>query len=151
RNVLAPIAQRRHLDRHHTQAIVEILAEAPFADGLFEVAIGRRDDAHVHALRGHPADRLEHAVLEHAQQLHLQLRAHVADLVEEDRAAVGQTEPAHARADRAREGAALVTEHLALEQILRYRAAMHRDQALQAPPAARVDGLRDEFLARTAL
>jgi hypothetical protein len=31
-NVLAPLGQRRHADRHHRQPVIEILAEAPFGD-----------------------------------------------------------------------------------------------------------------------
>ncbi len=40
------------------------------------------------------ADPLDLALLEHAQQLGLQARAHLADLVEEDGAAVGRLEAA---------------------------------------------------------
>ena len=65
------------------------------------------------------ADAVELAVLEHAQQLHLRGGRHVADLVEEQRAAVGLLEAAGALAIGAGEGAALVTEQLGLEQRLR--------------------------------
>src|SRR5205814_3789286 len=41
---------------------------------------------------------------------------HVADLVEEQRALVGELEETGLRADRAREGALLMAEELALEQ-----------------------------------
>jgi hypothetical protein len=80
--------------------------------------------------RRRSADGLEAAVLEHAEELHLELRAHLADLVEEDGAAVGELEAADPARDRAGEGAALVAEHLALEQLLRNRAAVHRHEPL---------------------
>ena len=60
------------------------------------------------------ADALEHALLQHAQQLHLHRRAHVADLVEEQRAALGDLEAALAGGDGAGEGAPLVAEQLGL-------------------------------------
>ena len=40
------------------------------------------------------ADALHRALLEHAQQFHLHLGRHVADLVEEQGAAIGLLEPA---------------------------------------------------------
>ena len=65
-------------------------------------------------------------VLEHAQQLRLQVRGQLADLVEEQRAAVGARERAGASRDRAGERAAHVAEQLALEQLARERAAVER-------------------------
>ena len=49
-----------------------------------------------------PADALERAVLQHAQQPHLRRERQLADLVEEQRAAVGALEPTLARARRRR-------------------------------------------------
>ena len=94
RDVLAATPERRHLDRHDAEAIEEVLAELARGDRLLEGPVGRGDDAHVDLLRGDAADRLEAAVLEDAQELHLELRAHLPDLVEEDRAAVGELEAA---------------------------------------------------------
>ena len=59
-------------------------------------------------------------------------RRHLADLVEEERAAVGLLEEALLVAQRAGEGAALVAEQLALEQVLGQRAAVDRQDALLA-------------------
>ena len=59
------------------------------------------------------ADAVELAVGQHAQQARLQVERHVADLVEEQRAAVGLLEAAAPRRLRAGEGAALVAEQLA--------------------------------------
>ncbi len=48
-DVLAPLPQRRHLDAHDVQPVVEILAEPPRRGALPEVLVRRRDDAHVDA------------------------------------------------------------------------------------------------------
>ena len=61
-------------------------------------------------------ERLELALLQHAQQLRLQAAAHRADLVEEDRAAVGQRELALLAGGGAGERAAHVAEQLRFEQ-----------------------------------
>ncbi len=50
--------------------------------------MGRAHDAHVHRDLFPPADALEHALLQEAQELGLQGQREIADLVEEERAAV---------------------------------------------------------------
>src|SRR5690349_806774 len=83
-----PPAQRREADREHAQPVVEVASEAPLAHRLGEVAVRRGDDAHVDPPGGVGADGPYLAVLEDAQQLRLDRRARLADLVEEERAAV---------------------------------------------------------------
>ena len=97
------------------------------------------------------ADAARSALLEHAQQLRLHRRRQLADLVEEERAAVRRLEAADAPLARAGEGAALVAEELALEQRLRDRGAVHDDEGLVAARAELVDRARDELLAGAAL
>ena len=111
----------------------------------------RGDDAHVAAHRHVAADALEHALLQHAQQLHLHGRAHVADLVEEQRAAFGDLEAALARRDGAGERALLVAEQLALEQVGGDRAAVDRHERALAARTEIMDGARDDFLAGAGL
>ena len=66
-----------------------------------------------------PAEPLDLALLQHAQQLHLDVGRDLADLVEEQRAAVGLREAAVVALDRAGEGALLVAEQLGLEDASR--------------------------------
>ncbi len=73
RKILASLAQRRHLDRHHRQAEVEVFAELPALHFGGEVALGRRDDADVDLDLFTPAHASERALLEHAQELRLQV------------------------------------------------------------------------------
>jgi hypothetical protein len=54
RDILGAIAQRRHGDREDVQPIEQVLAEAAVLHVGDAVAVGRRDDAHVH-LDGLPA------------------------------------------------------------------------------------------------
>ncbi len=149
--VLAPLAQRRERDLDHAQPVVEVLAEAADLHELAQVAVGGRDDAHVHAPRLRGAERADLAVLEHAQQAHLHARLGLADLVEEDRAAVGDLEePALVRVGPG-EGAAPVAEELALEERVGERAAVLRHEAALLARARIMDGARDEVLARAGL
>src|SRR5215471_21143146 len=68
---------------------------------LFRSAVGRGDEANVDPDRPRAADARELALLEHAQQLHLNRGAQVADLVEKEGAALGQFEFSLSLADRA--------------------------------------------------
>ena len=100
----------------------------PRADLGRQVLVRRRDHPHVDLDARRAADRLDRLLLQHAQHLGLRLQAHVADLVEEDRAAVGDLELAAAIGDRAGERAAHVAEQLALDQLLRNRRAVDLDE-----------------------
>ena len=101
RNVVEPLAQRRQADRHDVEAVEQILAEQALADQLAQVAVGGGDDADIGADRRAPADRGELALLQHAQQPGLRLERHVADLVEEQRAALRPARSARPRAGSA--------------------------------------------------
>ncbi len=67
------------------------------------------------------------------------------------RAATGAHEQAGASAVRIGEGAAHVTEQLALEERRRHRAAVDRDERLVAPVGELVHRARDELLAGAGL
>ena len=91
---LGAVAQGGQVNGHHVEAVVEILAEPAGLDLLLEVAVGGGDEAHVDVDGLDAADALELALLQRAQQLHLHLDRDLADLVEEEGAAVGQLEAA---------------------------------------------------------
>ena len=92
RDVFEAFLQRRQLDRIHAQAVVQVGAERALGDRGLEVAMRRRNHADIDRLRARRPDALELAFLQHAQELHLDVRRQIADLVQEDRAAVGQLE-----------------------------------------------------------
>jgi len=66
--------------------VIQVGAEAPAPYFLAQVAVGGGDHARVGNALLRLADALEFAVLEHAQQLGLQLQRQFADLVQEQRA-----------------------------------------------------------------
>ncbi len=81
------LAQRRQLDRDDAEAVIEVLAKAPGGDGARQIDVGRGENARIHRARGALAEAAELALLDQAQELHLQRQRHVADLVQEQRAA----------------------------------------------------------------
>src|SRR5262249_30573192 len=115
RNVLRPLAKRWQRDRKDVEPIVEGAPEGLFRDGLLEGLVGRGDHAYVDTERPRPTDTLELLLLEHAQQLRLQVEREVADLVEKERAAVRQLEAADPLRDGTGKSPALVAEELAFQ------------------------------------
>src|SRR5204863_4017486 len=89
--------------------------------------------------------------LQHAQQLHLRRQRHIADLVEEQRPGMREFEAADTALRGAGERALLVPEQFALEQRLRQRTNVHRDERLRASRTETMDRPRHELLARSAL
>ena len=150
RHVLQALAQRRHPDREDVEAVVEVLAELAVLDQLDHVAVGGRDQAEVDLDRLLGADRIDLALLQRAQQLDLGVERQLADLVEEQRAAVGFLELADALVDGAGERALLVAEQDALDQVLGDGAAVDGDERLAGALALALDGARDQLLADAA-
>ena len=146
------LAQRGQLDAHLRDAEVKVAPERAGVHLAHEIAARRGDDAHVDlAVRVRAADALDAPLGERAQELRLHVDRELAELVEEDRAAVGLDERRDALVDRAGERAALVTEERALGEGRRDRAAVDDDERLLRARARLVDRLRDELLAAARL
>ena len=88
-NVFTTAAQRRQINRNHVQAIVKVFAELAFAHQHVQINVGGRDQANIDLQFMDAAQMHELAVLDHAQNLRLGFKAHGADLIQEDGAAIG--------------------------------------------------------------
>src|SRR5712691_12679698 len=92
RDIGGALAQRWEPDLDRIETKQQIFAEAPgFHLGL-DVGVGGRNDAYVRTPRARRANALVLAGLEHAQQLRLLRERQIGDLVEEQRAALGELE-----------------------------------------------------------
>src|SRR5438034_407393 len=151
RDVLAPRAERGQAHAHHVEAVVQVLAQLALRDRPLEVPVRRRDHPHVDRVRLGRADGTHLHLLEYAQELDLQPRRELGDLIEEDRPLVGATEESERVRDGAREGAADVTEELGLQEVLWDRAAVHGDERPLGARREAVDRRRDELLAGATL
>ena len=151
RQVLAPLAQRRHHQLDDVEAEEQVLAEAAGLHLGVEVAVGGGDHPHVGDAGPVLADALEPLLLEEAQQPCLEAGRELADLIEEERAALGGLDPAGLVADRAGEGAAGVAEQLAGQQLLGERGAVDGDERPRAPRREPVEQPRQHPLAGAAL
>ncbi len=151
RDILAPLTQRRQMDAHNVDPIVEVGSEVVLSDLLLEVARRGRDDPHVDLARRAVTDAADLALLEGAQQLHLKLGWQLTDLVQEQRTVVGLLEQPGPVDVGAGESAFDVSEKLGLQQVLRDGATVDRHEGPRGSRARPVDQARDELLARPAL
>ena len=97
-DILVPIAQPRQRERPQVDAREEILAEAPAATRVAEIAIRAGDQLEVARDLAIRAERKELLLLDRAKEHRLFVGAELADLVEKEHAAVGRAQ--QARADR---------------------------------------------------
>src|SRR5690606_22866108 len=118
RDIFLAFAKWRNLDRKDVEAVEEIFAEAALADLFSEVLVGGRNQADVDLDRATGTDRVYLALLNRAQQLDLNACGQIADLVQEQRAAIGFHEFADVAFGCARECTLLVSEEDAFHQIV---------------------------------
>jgi hypothetical protein len=129
------LAQRRQAQRHDVQAKVEVLAEETLLDQDAQVLVGGRHDPDIRLDRRSATDRGVFALLEHAQQPRLRFHGHVADFIQEQRAALRLLETPDAALVCSGEGALLVAEKLRLDEITRDgRHVDGHERAALAPP-----------------
>ena len=93
RDVFPALAQRRHADHDRAEALEEVGSKAPRCRLDHEIAIRRRDDAHVHAARVLAEDSLELAIAQHAQEPNLHRWRRLVDTIQEQRSPVRRLQP----------------------------------------------------------
>ena len=142
------LAQRRQPDGERVDSVVEVFAEAAFANEEIERPVGGRNQPEVHVDGAVAAQSFEAAFFEHPQQLGLRDQRQIANLVQQERAAVGQLESAGLAVVGAGERALLVAEDLRLEQRVGQRGAVDRLEAFLSASGQLVNHLRDELFAR---
>src|SRR6478672_2780606 len=151
RDVLDPLAERRHREGEDVEPVVEVLAEGPVLHGRDRVLVGGRHDPDVDDDLGLAAEAPEGALLEEAEELGLDAGLHLGDLVEEEGAAVGELEAALAAIAGVGEGAALVAEDLALEQGLGHGRAVDGHEGAAGAGGELVERAGDQLLAGAGL
>src|SRR6516165_6100782 len=98
-----------------------------------------------------PANSLEGLLFEKSQQLSLEARHHLPDLIEKDGPAVGRLEESALLTIGTRERPALVAEKLTFHQCFRERRTRDVHERLGRAAAVVVEHLGREVLARPAL
>ena len=119
RDILPSLAQRRQHDLHGIDPVIEVMPEFSLRNRFRDVGMGGAEQADVDPDFLRAAKPLKSSVLQHAQQLGLQLRAHFGYLIQQERPAIGQFELAGPGGVGAGERAAFVAEQFAFQQAFR--------------------------------
>ena len=151
RYVIASRPKRRSHDGYHVKTEEEVFAELSLLNEALQVLVRGRDHAHIHLDGLASAHALEFALLQCPEYLRLNAEAHIADLVQEERALVGHQELPVPCLHRPCECAPIAPEQLALNEFLGNGGTIHLDERALRSPAVPVDIPRDEFLAGPAL
>jgi hypothetical protein len=134
-DVERPLTQRRYIEPNDVQSPVQIIAEAPVPDVLFQIAVGRRDHAQVDRFFNIRSGATNRALLQRAQQLRLDWQRQLSDL-----AVCGFDQPG-ARLPGARERRPSVPEQFRFDQLRRDCGAVDRDE-IAFPPRCLVNRAR---------
>ena len=146
-----PRPQRRQVDRHHAQPIVQILTELPVRHFTHEIFAGGGDEPHVGRYLARATQAAEALALEDAQQLWLKQRIQVANLVEEQRSALSDVEQPRAERFTAVGLGELLTEKFRVECAAGERRTVDLDEWPLATGTRAVDRFGDVALPRSAL
>src|SRR5687768_139524 len=89
-DVFMAFPQRGEGDRNDIQPMIQIFTKRPIANRLVDVAVGCRNDSHIHADLAGSTDTLKLAFLQKSKKLGLKLRGDITNLIEKDRSPIGQ-------------------------------------------------------------
>ena len=96
--------------------MIKIFAKPPILNISGDIAISRRDNAHVNSNGFCAAHPLKLPLLQKAEQLGLNLRQDIAELIEKDRSTMRQLHLTFFQLVRARKGPFFVAEQFALQK-----------------------------------
>ena len=116
RNVVSARAQRGQMNFERVDAEHQVFAKIALVDHFLQIAMRGADHAHVDGERFVFANAADFATFQQAQQLGLHRLGQFADLVQEQRAAVGHFEQADAVLVGAGEAAFAMAEQFAFDQ-----------------------------------
>ena len=151
-NVCGTFPKGRHVQVDDSQPIQQILPELPGGNHLVQIAIRGGDDPDIDpGLLAIGADRLYFAILQKPQEDRLHAQAHLADFVQEQRAAIRKLQKSRLVAVGARKAALDVSEELGLEERLGQAGTIDGHEGPRLPGRRRMDAARHEILADAAL
>jgi len=86
--VFQVVTEWRYIDGNRIEAVIKVLTETAIFDGLFQVPVSGRKHTNINPAFTATAHPLHGALLQEAQQLRLETHGHIANFVQEKRAAV---------------------------------------------------------------
>ncbi len=122
-----------HEDGKDIEPVVQVLPECSFSNRFFQVLVGCRNDADIHADGSAAADSFKRPFLEDPQELGLGRGIQGSNFVKEEGAAVSTFKFPDSLVDRTCEGSLFVAEEFALDERFREGCAIQCDERLRGP------------------
>src|SRR5262245_8503182 len=92
RYIFAASPEWRQRDSDHVEAMQQILPDLPCLDEFIDVPVRRHQNTDINLEAPHASHTAHLATVQHLQELALHLGRHVRELVEKERAAIGELE-----------------------------------------------------------
>ena len=150
-DILASLAQGRQVQRYGVQAVKQVLTEGSRLNAGFQIGVRGRHNPHINlvCLGGTHSGHL--ALFNHRKQLLLHQGRQVANLVQEQGAAIGLFHTPLLCGGGAGEGSLFMTEEFALEQGFRNAAHVNGHHSLAVSGGKAMQFVRHHILSRTVL
>src|SRR5215469_15284417 len=139
------------MHRKDAQPVIEIFAETSGSYIGSKVAIRCRDNTHIHMAGRVVTHTLILTFLEDPQQFWLKFEGNITDLIQKNRAIVGELESPRPVSRCSSIRAPNMTKEFAFKHVFRNGAAIDSNQWPFSAPAARVDLFRKQFFAGARL
>src|SRR5579864_2259412 len=136
---------------YRLQAVVKVFAERLLGNCLLHIHVGCGKHAEIRGDGGTAAEAGKLSVLQDVQELCLQHRTHLANLVQQDGSFVAQLELAGLGPRGAGESTLLISKQLAFKQVGRQRRAIHFEQRIAGAGRQLVNEPRQNFFAYATL
>ncbi len=150
RDVAGPFSQGRAGDGHNVQSVIEILAEFSFSHQFRQVFICSSDHSHVDFAGQSAAHPFKFAFLDHAQNFGLGCWFHIADLIQEQSAAISFLQLAFLTGISPGERSFFEAKKLAFDQFTRNRRTIELRKGFVRARTAHMDQAGDQFFTGAA-
>src|SRR5262245_20188770 len=138
------------MHRHYVKAIVEILTEPFFLNKTLQIPVSGGYDPNIYGHRGDSSDPVKFPFLQKPQELGLKFQRDIADLVEKDRAAMGQFDLARLATVCAGKRALFMAEQFALQELFRQTHGVNSDKGSIPSFTPVVNGASEDLFAGAA-
>ncbi|HKS81207.1 MAG TPA: hypothetical protein VJR23_06845 [Candidatus Acidoferrales bacterium] len=146
-NILSALPQWRDTHGKNVEPVIEVASKFTFGHHARQVPARCCHEPSVHTNRMDAAEPFKFLLLHNSQKLRLKFEGNITDLIQEQRAFVGQIKTPNLPVERTREGTSFMTEEFALEQSSGDRSAIDFCEGAILPATSQVDSASDEFLA----
>ena len=150
-DVIPALPERWQCKGDNGETVVKIVSHSPSSHCLFQVAVRRGDNSRMNVNLLQPPQMANLMLLQRSQELNLEERGHLADLIQEYGPSRRELKNSNPRLRGAGKGPRLVPEEFALKEVRWNSGAVDSDEWLIAPFTVVMDVASEDLFTSTAL